>query len=83
VPHPPTSREMLQEPFVRNQEIDPRDYYPRGYYPELLQEWPVEGDLVIPTEALPDKLKQTMGEAHRKKAANLELLRQQAEDDPQ
>lgn len=79
VPLPPTSRQEIQEPFVRNQEIDPRDYYPRRYYPELLQEWPVDSDLVIPVEALPDKLKQTMGEAHRKKAENLEKLREEAQ----
>jgi hypothetical protein len=54
----------------------PRDYYPRRYHPELLPQWPVEGDLVIPTEALPEQLKASMGEAARKKAANLEALKQ-------
>ena len=82
VPQPPTSREQIQEPFVRKQEIDPEDYYPRRYHPELLPRWPVEGDLVIPTEALPEKLKQSMGEAHRKKAANLEALRQAGDGEP-
>jgi len=48
VPHPPTSREKIQEPFVREQQIDPKKYYPEGYHPELLEEWPVEGDLVVP-----------------------------------
>jgi hypothetical protein len=41
-----------------------------------LPQWPVEGDLVIPTEALPEQLKASMGEAARKKAANLEALKQ-------
>ena len=80
VPHPPTSREKIQEPFVRAQEIDPRDYYPRRYHPHLLTECPVDSDLVISAEALPDKLKQSMGEAERKKAANLEVLREQSPD---
>jgi hypothetical protein len=80
VPHPPKSREDIQEPFVRQQEIDPRDYYPRKYHPDLLSEWPVETDLVIPEEALPDKLKKSMGEAARKKAANLEVLKQAKTD---
>jgi hypothetical protein len=40
----------------------------------------VAGDLIIPTEALPEKLRETMGEAARKKAANLEVLRKQAEE---
>jgi hypothetical protein len=79
VPHPPKSRKDIQEPFVRQQEIDPRDYYPRKYHPDLLTEWPVETDLVIPSGALPEKLKKSMGEAARKKAANLEVLRQSAD----
>ncbi|MEM9727090.1 MAG: guanitoxin biosynthesis MBL fold metallo-hydrolase GntH [Myxococcota bacterium] len=78
VPHPPTSRQEIQEPFVRQQEIDPREYYPKDYHPELLEEWPVAGDLVIPLEAVPPQLEQSMGEAARKKAANQEVLRQQA-----
>jgi ribonuclease Z len=77
VPHPPTSRAEIQEPFVRQQEIDPREYYPDDYHPELLEEWPVAGDLVIPIEALPDRMRETMGEAARKKAANQAVLRQQ------
>ena len=80
VPHPPTSRQEIQEPFVRKQEINPRDYYPRRYHPELLQEWPVEGDLVIPIEALPENLKRSMGEAARKKADNQKVLRGQTPD---
>jgi len=35
---------------------------------------------VIPEEALPDKLKKSMGEAARKKAANLEVLKQAETD---
>ena len=65
---------------MRQQEIDPRDYYPRRYHPELLTEWPVESDLVIPAEALPEQLRRSMGEAARKKAANLEVLREQSSD---
>jgi hypothetical protein len=61
VPHPPTSRQEIQEPFVREQQLDPKVYYPEGYHPELLEEWPVEGDLVVPYEVLPDNLKQSMG----------------------
>ena len=30
VPHPPTSRAKIQEPFVREQEIDPKKYYPKA-----------------------------------------------------
>jgi hypothetical protein len=63
---------------VRQQEIDPRDYYPHRYHPDLLPQSPVEGDLVIPEDVLPESLKKPMGEAARKKAANLEVLRQSA-----
>lgn len=78
VPHPPTSRREIQEPFVRQQEVDPREYYPKDYHPEVLEEWPVPGDLVVPLEALPPELERSMGEAARKKAANQEVLRQQS-----
>ena len=48
VPHPPTSRAAIQEPFVRDQEINPDEYYPEGYHPQLLSEWPVGSNLVVP-----------------------------------
>jgi len=78
VPHPPTSREEIQEPFVREQQLDPKVYYPEGYYPHLLEEWPVKGDLVVPVEALPENLKQSMGDSWRKKQANLKIIEEQS-----
>lgn len=77
VPHPPHAREDIQEPFVREQQIDPDKYYPDGYKPELLEKWPVEGDLVVPMEDLPDNLKQSMGDAWRHKQQNQQILREQ------
>ncbi len=71
VPLPPTSREEIQEPFVREQEIDPKKYYPEGYHPVLLEEWPVKTDLVVPLDGLPDSLKKGMGEEWRLKQKNL------------
>ena len=47
VPHPPTTREEIQEPFIREAEIPPEEYYPEGYEPMTLFDWPVEGDLVV------------------------------------
>ena len=58
---PPHDRDAIQEPFVREQQIDPKKYYPRGYTPELLEEWPADGDIVAPVEALPENLRQSMG----------------------
>lgn len=69
VPEPPTSRAEIQEPFVREQEIPPADYYPEGYHPELLQEWPVDGDLVIPLEMMPPQMLQGMGAAWTERQA--------------
>lgn len=79
VPHPPTSREEIQEPFVRDQQIDPKKYYPKDYTPELLEEWPVKGDLVVPLDALPANLKQSMGTSWRQREENQKVLREQAE----
>lgn len=76
VPHPPHCREDIQEPFVREQQINPDLYYPEGYKPELLEEWPVGGDLVIPLELLPENLKASMGQQWRLKQKNLEILNQ-------
>ncbi|MBV1916178.1 MAG: MBL fold metallo-hydrolase [Pseudomonadales bacterium] len=74
VPLPPTSREKIQEPFVREQQIDPKKYYPKGYHPHLLEEWPVKSDLVVPLDSLPENLKGSMGEAWRLKQKNLKAL---------
>ena len=65
IPHPPTSRAEIQESFVRDMEIPPEEYYPEGYQPELLTDWPVDGDLVVPIDALPPELLQSMGENWR------------------
>ena len=77
VPHPPTSRQELQEPFIRDSEIDPKKYYPEGYHPELLTEWPVKGDLVVPLDNLPENLKDSMGAAWRLRVKNNKVLDEQ------
>lgn len=69
VPHPPTRREELMEPFMIEQEIAPEDYYPEGYQPELMFEWPVDDDLVVPMEMLPPQLAENMGIAWRHRQA--------------
>ena len=78
VPHPPHSREDIQEPFVREQQIDPAKYYPKGYQPHLLEEWPVEGDLVVPMESLPDNLKRSMSGEWTLKQKNQKILDEQS-----
>ncbi len=78
VPHPPSDRKKIQEPFVREQQIDPKEYYPAAYLPHLLEEWPVEGDLVIPLESLPANLKESMGGAWRLKQKNQKILEKES-----
>jgi len=74
VPLPPTTREEIQEPFVREQQIDPKKYYPEGYHPVLLEDWPVKSDLVVPLDTMPPSLTNGMGEEWRLKQKNLEKL---------
>lgn len=57
VPLPPTSREELQNEWIRDMQLDPALYYPPDYHPELLEDWPTDSDLVVPLEMLPDSLK--------------------------
>jgi ribonuclease Z len=78
VPHPTTSREEIQEPFVREQQIDPKKYYPAGYMPHLLEEWPVDGDIVVPMDAMPEKLKDSMGAAWRHRVKNQKIIKEQS-----
>jgi ribonuclease Z len=46
--------------------------------PELLEEWPVEGDLVVPYEAMPPSLKKSMSDRWRQKVNNQKILEEQA-----
>ena len=77
VPMPPTDRTQIQEPFVREQQINPNKYYPKGYKPQLLEEWPADADIVAPVEALPENLRQSMGDQWRQNKRNQEILEQQ------
>ena len=80
VPLPRNKREDIQEPFVREQEIDPADYYPEGYYPMLLEEWPVDSDLVVNLESLPPALQKNMGENWRDRKAYQKHISELAAD---
>ena len=77
VPHPPTSRQEIQNQEIRDQQLDPQVYYPRGYMPELLEEWPVDGDLVVPIDQLPENLRNSMGDRWRQKVENNKVLEEQ------
>ena len=77
VPKPPTSREEIQNQEIRDQQLDPDLYYPEGYKPELLEEWPVDSDLVVPVENLPPSLLNSMGDRWRHKVENQKILEEQ------
>ena len=77
VPMPPTSRQEIQNQEIRDQQLDPDLYYPEGYKPELLEEWPVDSDLVVPVEDLPPSLLNSMGDRWRHKVENQKLLEEQ------
>ncbi len=77
VPKPPTSREEIQNQEIRDQQLDPDLYYPEGYKPELLEEWPVDSDLVVPVENLPPSLLNSMGDRWRHKVEHQKILDEQ------
>ena len=60
VPLPTTSREELQEQSIRDAQYDPKVYYPEGYLPELMEEWPATKDIFIPEDQVPDSMKRRM-----------------------
>lgn len=77
VPLPPKSREDIQEQFIRDQQIDPKEYYPKGYHPELLEHWPVKSTLVVPLDSLPENLRESMGGEWNLKQKNQKILEEQ------
>lgn len=53
IPPPKYKRSDIQQQSIRDAEIPPEKYYPEGYAPELLTEWPTEKPLFIPAEMMP------------------------------
>lgn len=48
VPTPLHQIEDIQSDWIRDLEIPPEEYYPEGYFPKLLKEWPLKEDFVVP-----------------------------------
>jgi ribonuclease BN (tRNA processing enzyme) len=57
VPPPPYQRPDLQEQFIRDAELDPTSYYPDGYHPQLMQEWPTDKAIFVPDSLIPPSMK--------------------------
>ena len=77
VPHLPTRREEIQNAWIREQEIDPSLYYPKDYHPQLLEDWPVETDLVVPLDQAPADLLECMGQNWRLREKNRPIIEEQ------
>ncbi|RKZ44363.1 MAG: MBL fold metallo-hydrolase [Gammaproteobacteria bacterium] len=60
VPMPKKQRVDIQQKEIRDLELDPKLYYPKGYHPVLMQEWPVDRDIVIPAAQVPEAMKKGM-----------------------
>jgi hypothetical protein len=56
IPAPRNKRQDYQEQSIRDAEIPPDDYYPKGYKPEMIPFWPTEKPIFIPAEQVPPGL---------------------------
>ena len=45
----------------------PEEYYPEGYQPVLLEEWPIDGDIQADLDLLPEDFKASVGENYNRK----------------
>ena len=52
IPPAKYNRSDIQQKSIRDAEISPDEYYPEGYKPELIIEWPTDKPLFIPTEMM-------------------------------
>ena len=50
IPAPRNKREDFQEQSIRDAEIPPDEYYPKGYKPELIPAWPTDKPIFIPAD---------------------------------
>ncbi len=57
IPPPRYQRENIQEQFIRDVEIDPDLYYPAGYRPHLMENWPTDKAIFIPDSLVPPSMK--------------------------
>ena len=56
IPAPRNKRADFQEQSIRDAEIPPDDYYPKGYKPDLISDWPSSKPLFIPADQVPPGL---------------------------
>lgn len=56
IPAPRNKRQDFQEQSIRDAEIPPEEYYPKGYQPELIPFWPTDKPIFIPASQVPPGL---------------------------
>ena len=56
IPAPRNKRPDFQEQSIRDAEIPPDEYYPKGYKPELIPFWPTDKPIFIPAAQVPPGL---------------------------
>ena len=52
IPPAKYDRSDIQQQSIRDAEIPPNKYYPEGYAPEAITEWPTDKPIFIPAEVL-------------------------------
>lgn len=52
IPPAKYNRSDIQQKSIRDAEISPKKYYPKGYAPEMIDEWPTKKPLFIPAEVM-------------------------------
>ena len=57
VPAPAYRRQDVQEQSIRDAEIPPDRYYPKGYQPDLLQFWPSDKPIFLPENMVAPQMK--------------------------
>ena len=57
IPVPKNRRQDVQEQSIRDAEIPPEKYYPKGYEPELLPFWPSDKPIFLPETMVPEQMK--------------------------
>lgn len=56
IPAPRNLRKDVQEQFIRDAQIPPKEYYPPAYEPELLELWPTDKAIYVPWFMMDEKM---------------------------
>jgi len=57
IPAPKNKRADVQQQSIRDAEILPSAYYPKGHQPDLIESWPTDKPVFIPEDQVPPGLK--------------------------